>query len=473
MSREDPKPSSSDPSASSQLSRSPSALRADPALPFLEMAWSPSQLQEFLNKRVLPAGWPGQEVRVVAIDDMSYKPGKQCEILYSLQFVNPTTGQARWTAVTFADEKSLQEIYRRHYSGDGGPAARPTPRPVVFLPEYGCLVEFFPMDWKLPFLAWVVEPQQIALLLSQNGPKAEHSHWLPKVEVLRYRPHKRGVLRYTVNAPDSGDPQEVIGKVYLLGSQTVREAYVLNLLRPQAAACGIIIPKPLGVMEEWGFLLMERVPGTGLQLVMKQAQTLEQFKEVLGLIAATLVSLHSFRFESQEVRSLQAEVEKLHKRVALFHLVAPLLAQQAEALLLQIAQLGARSTTAACTFIHGGFHPDQLLMDKEQISVVDFDSSCLGDPAIDVGKFMASLRHKAVSKASDTFRQFAAYFLSEYQARLPGHRVRDRVHLFLSIYLVRRALRAFEKRPYDYGCAGPDALPALLLQEAAASLKEN
>src|SRR6266446_7896108 len=94
----------------SASSRSPSALRADPALPFLEMAWSPSQMQEFLNKRVLPAGWPGQEVKVVAIDDMSYKPGKQCEILYSLQFANPSTGQARWTAVTFAEEKSLQEI---------------------------------------------------------------------------------------------------------------------------------------------------------------------------------------------------------------------------------------------------------------------------------------------------------------------------------------------------------------------------
>src|SRR2546428_8516168 len=159
MSREDPKPSSSDPSASSQLSRSPSALRADPALPFLEMAWSPSQMQEFLNKRVLPAGWPGQEVKVVAIDDMSYKPGKQCEILYSLQFANPTTSQARWTGVTFANKNMLGEIYRHHYGGESSPAARPLPRPVVFLPAYGCLVEFFPLDCALPFLPRALEPR--------------------------------------------------------------------------------------------------------------------------------------------------------------------------------------------------------------------------------------------------------------------------------------------------------------------------
>src|SRR5437870_4242227 len=130
MSRDDPKPSSSDPSASSQLSRSPSALRADPALPFLEMAWSTSQMQEFLNKRVLPAGWPGQQVTAVAIDRMHYKPGKQCEISYSLQFADPTTGQSRWAGVTFANKNMLGEIYRYHYGGESSPAAGPPPRPV-------------------------------------------------------------------------------------------------------------------------------------------------------------------------------------------------------------------------------------------------------------------------------------------------------------------------------------------------------
>src|SRR6266511_3131017 len=60
--------------------RRPSALRADPALPFLEMAWSPSQMQEFFNRWVLPAVWPGQEVTAVAIEDMTYQAGNQCEI---------------------------------------------------------------------------------------------------------------------------------------------------------------------------------------------------------------------------------------------------------------------------------------------------------------------------------------------------------------------------------------------------------
>ena len=113
-------------------------------------------------------------------------------------------------------------------------------------------------------------------------------------------------------------------------------------------------------------------------------------------------------------------------------------------------------------------------MDKGQIAIVDFDSVCLGDPAIDVGKFMAKLHYSAVaSKAGDEFRQLATYFLSEYQARLPENRVAERIHLFLSASLVRLALREFEKNPHDYSQAGPDSLPALLLQEAAACLNHN
>ena len=415
-------------------SRLPSALRADPELPFLEMAWSPSHMQQFLNHQVLPAAWPGQQVTAVAIEDTAYKPGKECEILYSLQFADPVRGQSRWVAVTFANENKLGKIYR-HYSG-GDAVAQPTPCPVVCLPEYGCLVEFFPRDWALPYLARALEPREVASLLSKGRAEAKQARRLPKIEVLRYRCHSRCVLRYTLDAPDGSGPQEVIGKVYDSGSLAVEMAQVQNVLHTQATACGLIIPKPLKVIEEWGLLLMEQVPGTVVKLGVKQAQAPEQLKEVIELTATTLASFHCLRFESQKVRSLQTQLQRLHNIAALHHLVAPLFAQQVEALLEQIAQVGARSSAVTHTVVHRDFVPDQLLRNKDQMGVVDFDSVCLGDPAIDVGNFMARLHHKAVSKANNTFRQLAAYFLSEYQARLPEHRVGDRIHLFLSAFLV-------------------------------------
>src|SRR5439155_888971 len=154
-------------SASCQTTQPDHALRADPALTFLEMAWSPSQMQEFLNQWVLPTAWPGQQVTAVAIEDTAYKPGKECELLYSLQFADPARGQSRWVAVTFANANKLGKIYR-HYSG-GDAVAQPTPCPVVRLPAYGCLVEFFPRDWALPYLARALEPREAG-----ESPTAAH-----------------------------------------------------------------------------------------------------------------------------------------------------------------------------------------------------------------------------------------------------------------------------------------------------------
>ena len=87
---------------------------------------------------------------------------------------------------------------------------------------------------------------------------------------------------------------------------------------------------------------------------------------------------------------------------------------------------------------------------------------------------MARLHHKALAKAGGTLRQVAADFLSEYEARLPEPRVAERVHLFLSISRVLRALRECEIRPYDYcGRADPGSLLVRLLQEAAACLERH
>jgi len=330
------------------------------------------------------------------------------------------------------------------------------------------------MDWALPFLPRALEPREVASLLSEDGAEVKRSPELPKIEVLRYAHHSRCVLRYILEVSGSGAPQEVIGKVHRSGALTAQVAQTQSVLQPQGAAYGLIIPKPLRVVEEWGLLLMECVPGATLKAVVERTSAPQQFKEVISLAAAALASLHRLRFEGQKVRSLQSRLKKLHRQAALLHLVAPLLAQEAEALLQQIAQLGAHSPEVAPCFLHGDFGPGQLLLEKDQMAIVDFDTVSRGDPAMDVGHFMARLHRLAVSsRAGDEFRQLATYFLSEYQARSPENRIAERIHLFLSAALVRLALREFERWPHKYSQAGPDLLPALLLQEAAACLSHH
>src|SRR5438477_1878190 len=196
------------------VSRRPEpVLKATPALPVLQMAWAPSQMLQFFNHQVLPRVWPGQHVTALAIEDMTHRADHQFEILYALQMGDPPSDQGQRVVVTLAPATRLEEIYRCHYGGADGAASRPTPRPVIFLPESECLVEFFPVDWQLPALAWALEPGAIASCLSPQGPQAEPARGLLQVEVLRYRLRsRRCVLRYRVEAPDGRGSQEVIGK---------------------------------------------------------------------------------------------------------------------------------------------------------------------------------------------------------------------------------------------------------------------
>jgi len=137
----------------------------------------------------------------------------------------------------------------------------------------------------------------------------------------------------------------VIGKVYPSGAQALQVAQILTRLYPQAAAGGLSIPQPLTVVPDRGLLLMERLPGTVLKVVLKRAKAPQQFQDLIRLAAATLVQLHRLQFESQEVQSVQTQVEKLRSQVAALRGLAPWLAPQVEALLQQIEQAGARQMT--------------------------------------------------------------------------------------------------------------------------------
>src|SRR5207247_9986868 len=156
-------------------------------------------------------------------------------------------------------------------------------------------------------------------LVYKGRAEAKQARRLPKIEVLRYRCHRRCVLRYTLDAPDGSGPQEVIGKVYDSGSLAVEIAQVQNVLHAQATACGLIIPKPLKVIEEWGLLLMERVPGTSVKPLLRQARVPQQLTEVIGLAAAALARLHRLGVESQEGRSWTRRVGDVRERAAVVH----------------------------------------------------------------------------------------------------------------------------------------------------------
>ncbi|PYV11498.1 MAG: hypothetical protein DMG07_19020 [Acidobacteria bacterium] len=173
--------------------------------------------------------------------------------------------------------------------------------------------------------------------------------------------------------------------------------------------------------------------------------------------------------ESQEVWSLETELEHVRHLNTRVRLVAPELADSVDGLLDRIVPLAPAPGAGTRACIHGDCKPSQFLVDGSRVALVDFDRACLGDVAVDVGNFMAALR-KEVVRGREYGRELASHFRSEYERCSGRSGLVDRARVFESAALVRMAVRAFKRSPKRYAHKGGDSLPVLLLREAAECL---
>jgi thiamine kinase-like enzyme len=440
----------------------------DGRLPFLSMAWSPAKMAEFFNVHVFPTLNPLQQVAGLTIEDMTYVAGTKCEILYAVQFRGSSEGPSRWVVVSFRRSKRLQKIFTRHYGESKDASLVPTPRPAVYLPDYRCLVELFPWDWELPSLARAMDSPEIEPFLTQADWHASASRRL-RAQVLRYRPHRRCVLRYVLESPQSPHPQVAIGKVYPPGSRAAQAWCALNTLHPQADA-ELIVPRPLGLINDRSLVLMESVPGASVKQVLDDAATTRsQAREATRLVAKALAKFHSLKIETQQSWTIEAQLDQFRKTNARIHLVAPRLADRIDAILEQLAPLARRLNFKSPSCIHGDCQPSQFLIDEGRIAMVDLDCAGWGDAALDVGNFMAAMHQSAV-QGPGYLRELASYFLAEYEQCSPQDGLGDRARVFQVGALARMAIHSFRRSPLAYGRDDSQSLPALLVQEAETCL---
>ena len=431
------------------MSASAVALNEDRALPFLGMAWSRSEAPQFFNRHVLPALCPGREVKAVAIEDMTYFPGRKCEILYSLQLDDTSARHSPWAVATFTKDDRAQKIYARHY-GEGVPTSGARGLcPAVCLPEYGCVVELFPWDWRLPSLRGAMNAAAIRSLLPA-GDGAARSGGYPQIQVLRYRPHLHCVMRYALESAEGPDHTSakrlgrdmmLVGKVYSPGPHAAQAWRALHTLHSQAIP-GVTIPGPFLLEPEWNLVLMECAPGTSMKQVLAQATSRRHAEAVVRLAVRTLVWLHNLRLQTQTVWTLADELGHIHRLNTRVRLVAPQLADQVNSLLDRLATLAPESRVDAC--IHGDCKPSQFLVDDDRVALVDFDRGCLGDVAVDIGNFTAAL-HKEAVRGCEHSRELASFFLAEYERCSGKTGLGDRARVFRAAALVRMAVSA--KRP--------------------------
>ena len=241
----------------------------------------------------------------------------------------------------------------------------------------------YPDDPYLPGLPAAASPVEADRLLARH---ASVSMERPFVEVMRYRPATRAVLRYTSRRRGRRlDERSIFVRV--MPPARVKHMLAASKL---AAQSGFDLPRLLGSWPEGGVVWLNGVEGETLRTRI-QAGTPPDPNSILD----GLEQLWSLPVEPAHGRTLDVHGGfRMTKR--LLSQVLP--GQEARRLLQQVTELiePFAKTWRPSAIAHNDFHDDQLIVTPEGgLALIDFEEVGLGDPLLDVANLLAHLRWMA------------------------------------------------------------------------------
>ena len=143
-----------------------------------------------------------------------------------------------------------------------------------------------------------------------------------------------------------------------------------------------------------------------------------EVEEPLSLAARWLVSLHATPplpglKEASPSRALEKAERWCAEIEAQLSSEATALRQARDGL----AQVAQAMPSYAPAMIHRDYYYAHVLWDGAKIWIVDFDELSIGDPALDVGHFLAQLEYEAYRRTGEpeSFRELGALFARTYR----------------------------------------------------------
>jgi hypothetical protein len=408
-------------------------VRRAPAIPGLGLLLDPESFVAALE-----CALPGVDLGIAQITYVNYKPGVKCIVGYQLQLGTATV--ELYAKAMRVDARSKLRRVRKHSAVQGplGPGR-------MVLDDHAIAVFVFPNDRRVKALNAVADPELRRCLLREVMPDRPDT-WDGTIRRLHYRPE----VRYVAQLLDGGTPQAAL-KVY---AEPCYRAAITNSNAFHSRG-------PLRIVREIGHssrhcaLLFEWQDGCLLRGLLAEPQ----FK--LGTVAtvgAALAELHAQEPNGLRRRMPRSDVAKLLSvRDELGALCADFagcthdLAERLASRLLAEPLLDRP--------IHGDFSAQQILVDGDKVAFLDFDTAARGNPASDLGNFIAKLERAVIHGKLSPDRLKLVH-----QALLDGYRAVTRgpipgcVELHTAASLFRFALHPFRRRMTNW----PEQTQAIL-----------
>jgi hypothetical protein len=262
------------------------------------------------------------------------------------------------------------------------------------------------------------------------------------IEVLRHRLGKRFIFRLLFDVRDKKTgkkvPKTIIGKMY--PARKDRGGQVFTAMQglwehgfSDRSEDRIRIPRPIAHLPEFQLLLMEDVPGSywvGLQQ--------EGVETAIKAAGKAIAKLHRSSLKVPGRHTVDDELTLLRDHwVVIASQIHPELSSSLKVRFDKVHRALDKCRTFEPALVHRDYYEKQILVDRSQAFMIDFDTICLSDPAIDVGNFLAHIK-LADMQSLGSVKPLEEAFLESYGPQ-PSGDFSARVEAYTQSTLLRLA----------------------------------
>lgn len=313
-----------------------------------------------------PAAW-----QVHRLQHMHYQPGGPCVATYELS--QERAGQPPLTTIGVVDYTAAGFHYR-----------------------------LFQDDPLLPALPTALDEQVMGTRLATLAEQQARSNPCT-VTPIRYRPGQRCALRYTLQ--QAHGTATFFGKLFrqveLQRISALSAFYELTTTTPALPR----LPQPLAFWPDLQLLLLPVIKGDEFhELVFAETTAATERLVWFERLGAALAALHQVTTLDLPPRPLAADLAELAEYTPMIDQIMPALTPAYATILQTLTNVAHRLPAVQPVLCHGAMRTDQWLITNAptahgtgaQVTLIDLDTLCLANPAIDLSNCLAYLAWKAL-----------------------------------------------------------------------------
>lgn len=249
------------------------------------------------------------------------------------------------------------------------------------VPELDMIVWNFPDDPHLPQLHELLDVTRVTPYFPYpNVPFAADAIIDIKVEVVRYRPEQRCILRYDVAYGPNRDHCVLYAKVFA-DDNGERVFTRIQHCHGAASALGVRIARPLGYSAAVRTVWQEELIGTSLTAALDAGN----YEAPMTAIGHCLARLHAADLPMQKTVTRDERLADVRKKSNKLAQMLPALSVDLNTIIARAQSELAILPPAQKAVIHGDVHFGQFLITADgALALFDFDEWSIGDPAQDL-----------------------------------------------------------------------------------------